>query len=78
MSQHPEYVAWTGGSSPRSYRETLGTPEGAYAVQLYNEQIEQWEATFRERCPAGVCDVFWNRARSDAHATYRAAARDAG
>lgn len=74
MSLHPEHVAWMGGSSPRPGLEVIGTPEGDYVVKLYWDQIDIWVAFWEERCPAEQREIFFGRARYDAHATYRDAA----
>jgi len=71
---HPEHVAWTGGSEPAPIR-WVSTPERVYVYKLFRADIAVWEEYWKEKVPADVRAIFWNRARGDAHATYRAAAR---
>ncbi len=72
----PEHTAWTGGSSPKPYAET-STVEQIYTVKLFMADCRLWLDYWREeRVPLDVKDIFWNRARGDAHATFRAAARE--
>ncbi len=66
-----------GGSRPRPYPEVAGEPEGAYVAQLYAADLKLWEEFWREVAPWEVRKTLWGRARYDAHATYRAAARTA-
>ncbi len=75
MSGHPEHVAWMGGSSPASIHD-IGVGEYQYAMELYFDTLRIWEDYWTpEVASARLHDLFWNRARDDAHATYRAAAR---
>jgi hypothetical protein len=75
MTGHPEHVAWTGGTSPRPIHE-IGVGEYLYAMELYFEDVDIWEDYWSpEVAGKGLRELFWNRARADAHATYRAAGR---
>ena len=71
MMQHLEHVAWTGGSRPASIRD-ISVAEYAYAMELYFEDCLVWSEYWEEDTPWQIRQLFWHRARSDAHATYRA------
>lgn len=68
---HPEHVAWMGGSSPRPYPQVAGTPEGAYVIKLFEADLKIWEDHWQDKAPSEVRNLFWGRARHDAHASYR-------
>lgn len=65
-----EHIAWTGGSSPRPMQE-IGVEEYAYAMELFFEDVRIWEDYWNEPINKGANEIFWNRARGDAHATFR-------
>jgi hypothetical protein len=72
MSLHPDHVAWTGGTPPRAFYEVAGSPEGFYVVELFNNQCMVWMTHWKEKSvPLEQRNIFWGRARYDAHATYR-------
>ena len=67
-----EHVAWTGGSSPRLTVD-VSHDEWEYIKKLYAEDLDTWRSFWQEDVvPLDVKDIFWNRARYDAHATFRA------
>jgi hypothetical protein len=74
MSDFPEHVAWTGGSSPAPYDE-ISDLEREYVEKLFDEQADLWLDHWSEtELPEDVQATFWQRARYDAHATFRAEA----
>lgn len=74
--QFPEHVAWTGGSRPALFEDIEDTAEGRYVHRLYAADLRLWQDYWGEEIvPHDVRSIFWNRARGDAHATFRHAAR---
>lgn len=69
---HPEHRVWTGGSDPASIHD-ISVAEYAYAMELYFEDCGIWSECWKQEMPADIREVFWRRARDDAHATYRVA-----
>lgn len=66
-----EHRAWTGGDGPRPLRE-CSAEERAYARKLYRAECRVWcDFWGRDGYELDVARVFWNRARHDAHATFR-------
>ncbi len=65
-----EHKAWTGGSSPKVWRY-VSDDERTYTLQLFREQLEDWSSCWDDDPDSQVLETFWNRARHDAHATYR-------
>lgn len=66
----PQHKAWTGGSAPRPLPE-VSRDERRYISHLFREQCETFRAFWGD-LPGDVRRIFWNRARYDAHATFRA------
>ncbi len=75
MTTNLEHVTWMGGSSPLPVIE-ISVEEYAYAMELYFEQREEYRAYWKDhgrQHEQDYAEMFWNRARHDAHATYREA-----
>jgi hypothetical protein len=70
-AHRPAITAWTGGDSPRPLDEVTDA-ELDFCQLLYLEQCEDWMAYWREPLPSEQGQIFWHRARGDAHATFRA------
>lgn len=72
MKETLQHVAWTGGSSPRPVME-LSEAEWEYAKKLYVDDLDTWRSFWQEdTVPVDIRNIFWGRARHDAHATFRA------
>ena len=65
-----KHVAWTGGSFPLSPADTP-RDEWQYSNQLFHEQVEMFQAFWGDDPDLNTRNVFWLRARADAHATFR-------
>ena len=65
-----EHVTWMGGSPPRPFPE-ISVEEYQYAMEIYFDDVRIWEDYWSERVSRDLADLFWNRARHDAHATFR-------
>ena len=65
-----EHIAWTGGSPPQSILK-ISNEEYRYAVKLCNASCKAWRDYWGDEPDAGTFTLFWNRARYDAHATFR-------
>lgn len=70
-------VAWTGGDSERPVAQ-CSLFEIRLALSLYAEQVQTFSAYWGDAPTDDTCGIFWNRARGDAHATMRDAARRQG
>jgi hypothetical protein len=62
--------AWTGGSKPLPILE-LGREERRYVSFLFREQLTIWHDYWGDYPNNDTRHIFWNRARFDAHATFR-------
>jgi hypothetical protein len=69
--------AWTGGTRPAPLAR-IDAIERALVQLFYVEQIDTWQDYWHETPPADVIEIFWNRARGDAHATLREFKREEG
>lgn len=71
----PPHVAWMGGSRPGDWL-SISDDERAYTIHLYCDQADIWLRFWKTQIlPQEQHEIFWNRARGDAHATFREAAR---
>lgn len=74
--RHLEHRAWTGGSSPKPLHE-CSVEEISYVIYIYSEQCTWFAQYWKDirdgvnQIPRDVANTFWERARADAHATYR-------
>lgn len=72
----PNVITWTGGSSPKPLHE-CSLDEIKLVIFLYSEQCEHFGRYWGDirlginHIPRDVANTFWERARCDAHATYR-------
>lgn len=64
-------VAWTGGSRPAPF-VGIHKLEAALAVALYKAQFAAYNAFWGKDPDEYVRNIYWTRARFDAHATFRA------
>lgn len=64
-------VAWTGGSRPAPF-VGIHKLEAALAVSLYKMQRAAFNAFWGKDPGVDERQIFWTRARFDAHATFRA------
>ena len=65
-----EHIAWTGGTSPRSFHE-VSEAEYQYVLELFWNDCNLWRDYWKGELTSEVLDTFWGRARYDAHATFR-------
>ena len=64
-------IAWTGGSNPRPWPDTSPL-EREIVLDRYTEQAREWLGYWGEvELPNDQHEIFWKRARYDAHATLR-------
>lgn len=64
-------VAWTGGSEPADIHSVSGL-ESNLAHRLYDMQLAAFAAFWGKGADQGTRELYWRRARFDAHATVRA------
>lgn len=69
-------IAWTGGTAPRPIG-TVGRDERHAISYLFREQVTTWAGFWGDFPDRPTLRVFWNRARYDAHASFRHAGRHA-
>lgn len=65
-----QVIAWMGGTRPGALA-TLSAEERQCVKRLFREQCMEWVTYWGEALPMDVARIFYNRARYDAHATYR-------
>ena len=68
-----KHIAWTGGSAPRPVPD-ISVEEYQYAMELYFADREEFRAYWKDYGLGDekeYNDMFWNRARHNAHATFR-------
>ena len=71
-----EHVAWTGGTTHGKWKD-ITEAEQAYVHKLFENECGFWKGYWKTKnIPVNTRNIFWNRARLDAHATFRAAARN--
>ena len=71
-----EHVTWTGGTNPGKFKD-ITEIERAYVHELFQAECAVWIDYWKTRTiPVETRNIFWNRARNDAHATFRHAARE--
>ena len=63
-------TAWMGGSRPKPIEE-CSSDEIELVFALFREQYETWHDYWKDPPSFDVARIFWNRARHDAHATFR-------
>jgi hypothetical protein len=61
--------AWTGGSEARAICE-IGPEEFLLVLTLYKQQLATWTEQWSIEPDRDTRELFWNRARGDAHATF--------
>lgn len=69
MGERPRILAWMGGFRPLPYPE-ISQEEKALVSILFREQCEIYSCYWGD-LPKDMRRLFWNRARYDAHATFR-------
>ena len=65
-----EPIAWIGGTSPRPFRY-VSIAEEMYTFELFWDQCNVFRDYWGEGPDGDVAEIFWGRARYDAHATFR-------
>lgn len=70
MANEIDRIAWTGGSRPKPWGD-ISPEEKRFVGTLFNEQRKLWEDFWKEKLPRDLRNLFWGRARYDAHATFR-------
>lgn len=70
MGTFRNVVAWTGGSDARPIEQVTGL-ERRCVRSLFRQQVIMWREFWKDRPDRDLLRIFWNRARLDAHATYR-------
>ena len=66
-----EHVAWTGGTKPGKYKD-ICEAERKYVNKLFQADCSVWIEYWKTRnIPLHTRDRLWDRARHDAHATFR-------
>lgn len=63
-------IAWTGGTPPRPIAD-IHNQERTLVSALFRNQILDFRAYWGELPDRDTTRIYWNRARHDAHATYR-------
>lgn len=63
-------IAWTGGSRPKKLAD-ISQDERQFVRKLFKDQLQTWCGFWDSKADLDLCRVFWNRARYDAHATFR-------
>lgn len=63
-------IAWTGGTAPKPLLG-ISKKERGLVSYLFQEQVMIWLDYWKVKVPLDVCRIFWNRARHDAHSTFR-------
>lgn len=66
----PEHKAWTGGSRPNPIHK-ISLEELNYITYLFNNDVQEFESFWKEKATEDVKKRLWNRARYDAHASFR-------
>lgn len=77
LARRDKRHAWTGGTSPLAWH-LVSECERCLVVLFYVEQVDTWQDYWHEVPSAGLQNLFWQRARGDAHATVRAFQRNGG
>ncbi len=66
-----EHITWTGGTKPGKY-SGITNIEQAYVLELFQAECNIWSNHWKTTViPPDTRAIFWNRARHDAHATFR-------
>lgn len=63
-------IAWMGGSSPKPILE-CSHDEVRLVAEIFAEQVETYSEFWKVPPDDDTISIFWNRARHDAHATFR-------
>jgi hypothetical protein len=74
-SYDDKVIAWTGGTHPEPF-DKVSAEEQYLTLKLYSSQVHLYVVSHKlQEVPQDVAILFFNRARYDAHATFREVAK---